>query len=279
MSAGIFTMPAAAYHADPAPEPSLSNSVLRVLLTQTPRHAWMTHPRLNPFFEPGAGNGTFDIGSTAHALLLEGMSVAVIVDADDWRTKAAQQARDDARAAGKVPLLLKQHQAVTAMVDAAQAYVGESPLLRGVFERAKPEQVLVWREANVWCRARLDLLTDDRTLVLDYKTTTAPNPDTFIRSMVGYGYDTQSVFYPRGLAALGHRGARFVFLVQEAVPPFACYEVEPAESMRELANRKIDRGLRRWRECLTTNKWPAYPHGIHQAEAPVWALKEEESIA
>ena len=42
----------AEYHADPAPEPSLSRSLAHTLLTRSPRHAWQAHPRLNPAWLP-----------------------------------------------------------------------------------------------------------------------------------------------------------------------------------------------------------------------------------
>jgi hypothetical protein len=58
-----------AYHADPAPAPSLSSSIAKTILHQTPRHAWFEHPRLNPNFEP-KDDSKFDLGSVAHELLL-----------------------------------------------------------------------------------------------------------------------------------------------------------------------------------------------------------------
>jgi hypothetical protein len=283
MKPGLYTMPAAEYHADPAPAPSLSNSLIRCLLDLTPRHAWLQHPRLNPHFVPFNGEGKFDAGTVAHAMLLEGEDVCQVIDAGDWRTNAAKDARDAARKAGKVPLLSDQHAVVKAMVRAAREYVDSTPL-RGVLERAKPEQTLVWREkSGVWCRARLDLLdlTGSDPLILDYKTTgVGGGPAEFARrNVLAHGYDTQSVFYPRGLGALGYGGARFMFLVQEDEPPFMCYLAEPSESLIELANSKVRRALGLWQRCLQSNQWPGYPDSVHQLEAPVWALKDEEIAA
>ncbi|WP_242401117.1 hypothetical protein [Acetobacter okinawensis] len=45
---GIYDLPEAQYHADPCPTPSLSNSVARILLDESPMHAHFSHPRLNP---------------------------------------------------------------------------------------------------------------------------------------------------------------------------------------------------------------------------------------
>jgi hypothetical protein len=228
-------------------------------------------------YEPPPDAQVFDIGTVAHALLLEGDDRAAVIDAEDWRTKAAKEARDAAREAGKIPLLPDQHAAVRDMLQAAHDYI-ERTDLRGIFSRGKPEQSLIWKDTGVWCRARLDWLTDDRSVILDYKTTGADGPGEFIRrNLITHGYDTQAVFYPRGLGALGHRGARFLFLVQESFAPFMCYLVEPAESMVELATHKISRALPLWRDCLGSNRWPGYSTDVHQADAPMWAMKEEEA--
>src|SRR3989304_4859845 len=57
----------------------------------------------NPAWAPEATEQT-DLGTLAHALLLEqDDSRLVVVEADDWRTKAARLARDEARAARKRP--------------------------------------------------------------------------------------------------------------------------------------------------------------------------------
>ena len=44
---GIYPgISAADYHADCAPEPSLSSSIARTLLAQSPLHAYHAHPRM-----------------------------------------------------------------------------------------------------------------------------------------------------------------------------------------------------------------------------------------
>ena len=100
---GIYTdFPVDQYRADPCPQPSLTQSIAKVILDHSPLHAWHAHPRLNPRFVQDEEK-KFDIGNTAHALLIgRGKSIAVI-DADDWRTKAAKEAREAAAfAKGKI---------------------------------------------------------------------------------------------------------------------------------------------------------------------------------
>ena len=68
------------YHADVgSPVPSLSSSIANVLISRSPLHAWMAHPRLNPDWRPEPWNKRLDFGTFAHKLLLEGNEDAIAV--------------------------------------------------------------------------------------------------------------------------------------------------------------------------------------------------------
>ena len=270
---GLYKITAAEYLADPVVEPSLSASIARTLLDRSPRHAWWAHPRLNPAYRTDHDE-KFDLGTAAHALLLEGPGEdrLVTIEADDWRTKSSQEARAAARAAGNVPLLGRQVLEVMAMVRAARQQLAAHldppmPLAHGM-----PEAALVWQERDVWCRARLDWLHADRRTVDDYKTTVgSANPDAWTRgSLFGLGYDVQAAFYLRGVKAVFGLEADFRFVVQEAAPPYALSVIGLAPSVLQLAHRKVEYAIDRWRACLASGRWPGYPSHPCYAEAPPW---------
>ncbi len=48
MTPGLHRLEAEACHRDPAPAPSLSSTLARLLLRRSPAHAWHASPRLNP---------------------------------------------------------------------------------------------------------------------------------------------------------------------------------------------------------------------------------------
>lgn len=266
---GIYAgIPEAEYHADVCPEPSLSSSIIKLLVTQSARHAWTAHPRLNPQ-HVSEESERFDIGKAAHALLLEDEDRMVVVDAKDWRTKAAQEARDAARAAGKFPVLPHQNQAIREMAQEAARTLVLIPELDGVLAEAKPEQTLIWREGETWCRARPDWMVS--TLLIDYKTTDNASPDVWSRNkLVEMGYDIQAAWYLRGLKALTGDDADFVFLVQEIEPPYECSAVGVSQAMLELGRRKVDVGLALWERCMRTQQWPGYPRAICWADPQAW---------
>lgn len=272
----VDCMDAAVYHGDPCPTPALSNSIIKPLLQQSPYHAWLQHPRLNPKCERD-DDSKYDLGGAAHGMLLEGADRCEVIDAEDWRTKDARALRDLAWAAGKIPLLRHTYEAATTMRLHAREFL-EHTEFAGVLERGKPEQSVFWQDyRGIWVKARLDWLTDDRRVILDYKTT-ALTPAKWMRAMSDNGHDTQALLYQRGMSVLGHPGCRFVFLVQETSAPYACWLVEATESMRELANMKIARATRLWADCLERNHWPSYPNTVQPAHATNWALAEEEAL-
>lgn len=77
MTAELQTMSAEAYHQDPAPQPSLSSSIAKILLDQSPRHAWLAHPKLNPNYV-AEEDSRFDIGTAAHVMMLERDSSRIV---------------------------------------------------------------------------------------------------------------------------------------------------------------------------------------------------------
>jgi hypothetical protein len=258
--------------------PSLSASIAHVLLTKSPAHAWHRHPRLNPAWAPET-NEAAEIGTIAHALLLERDSSRIVeVLADDWRTKAAKEAREAARSAGMLPVLSHKLAAARTMVEVAYAAWATSELPD--MATGEVEQTLVWGEpiqpgVSAMCRCRPDWLSDDRRIVVDYKTTaTSAEPNTWSRGpLLSSGYDLQAAFVTRAVQALyAPRDITVVFLVQEVEAPFACSFVSLAPSFTAWADEKFTRSLALWSECLSANTWPAYPQRIAYAEPPEYAI-------
>lgn len=270
LTEGIHQIGEAEYHADPCPQPSLSSSIARLLLNQSPRHAWTAHPRLNKNHEPEE-RGIFDIGSAAHRVVLGKGADLAIIEADSFRTKAAQEARDKARAEGKIPMLTDQFEAVVAMHQAGRAQLSAHEEASGAFTNGQAEVTLVWREGDIWCRCRLDWLPADRVFFDDYKTTTDASPDAVVRTVFGNGYDVQAAFYRRGIRKiLAVPDPRFRFVVQEKAAPYALTVAALTPAALDMADRKVDTALALWSQCLKANQWPGYPGRTVYVEPPAW---------
>jgi hypothetical protein len=282
---GILDLRSDDYHADPCDTPSLSASIATILCTRSPAHARAAHPKLNPD-RVREEKGAFDIGTAAHAILLEGYDAVEVVDADDWRTKAAKAARDAARAEGKIPLLAKVRDDVLAMVAAVRAQLVDHLADPPLFSDGKPEQTLVWEEpGGVTCRARLDWLRDDRATIDDLKTTSrSASPEAYSRALFNVGGDVQAAFYIRGVQELTGETPEFRWVVVETQPPFALSVIAPGPDVLTIGRKKVEYALDVWRRCFASGEWPAYPPMVAYAELPPyeearWLEKELREAA
>ena len=262
LEAGIHLgVPLAEYVADPAPSPSLSSGIAHAILEDSPLHAFWKHPRLNPHYQHDHKTA-FDLGTVAHAVLLEGdyKKIAVVAKATDWRTKEAKDTRDEARAAGMIPILVEQMSEVELMVEESQRAIAESELAT-VFtpEGGDSEVTLIWEENGVWCRSRPDRMSKDRRILVDYKTTGASaEPNAWTKGpMIGNGCDLQAALGLRGMTALsGGRNTQFIFIVQENYAPYAVSFVGFGEQFKLYADVRVERALKIFKRCQNNNEWP-----------------------
>jgi len=286
---GIFTIPAADYHADPCEVPSLSASIAHLLISKSPLHAWTAHPKLNPDYER-KDDERFDLGTATHALILEEREiedVVEIVEAPDWRTKAAKEQRESARAGGKIALLTSQVDDVLAMMRACKAQLEQVEADPPIFASAgRAEQTLIWEEeGGVVCRALVDWLHDDHRAIDDLKTTKGnAAPHAWIRNnLFGMGFDVQLAFHARGVKKLTGVTPQMRYVVQETSPPYALSVVSLGTAALMAAEVKIEHAIYKWGACLETGRWPGYAPAVHYADLPAWeemrTLELEEASA
>jgi len=290
---GIYAIDSDMYHSSSVSDNvCLSNSIANIMLRQSPYHAWMAHPKLNPL-AVHKESSRFDLGTAAHDLILEGGTAKIcVINPEDYRSKptktdpegaipkgwtnnAIKAARDEARSNGLVPLLPWDSAVINSMVIEAQEFI-EKSALKGIFQRGKAEESAFWEDRGVHCKARLDWLTDDREFILDYKTTDSAHPEAFIRQIGRMGYDLQSAFYSRGIDVLTGKRPRFVFLAQEIEAPYSCSLIGLDAAYEEIAAGRYIMALDQWKACLEANNWPAYASEIHFASPPAWLMQQHE---
>lgn len=269
------------YHSDPAPEPSLSNSIAKLIYDKSPRHAWLKHPKLNPEWTPEDKDPKrpMEIGTAAHKMLLgKGRNVRVI-DYPDYKPKAAQQERAAAYAAGDAPLVRDDAESVEALVKAAREQIADDPETREFLDPGQSELTMLWRDKGaIWCRGRIDRLPNTaleggHVTVFDLKTTGASaHPEEYPRTFYDADHDTQDPFYRRGIRTLipGIRTIKFVFIVIEQKPPYAMKPYVLGGQAAAEAEEKVEIAIDTWGACLRRNEWPRYTKGVHHIDPPTW---------
>lgn len=269
-------VPIADYVADrvPGPEgvaipPTLNSSVANLLLTRSARHAWEASPRLNPAWAPD-DDRDFDLGTASHGVLLEGREIFVI-DYPDYRSKSAQAVRDEAKAAGKLPALAWQAEAIKRIVKNARAKLDSCPDLEDI-GLGMPEQTILWQHEGIWLRCRPDWLSADHRVIISLKTTRASaEPTAFMRTILGGGYDLQAAFELAGVKAATGIDATYVWLAVECAAPYAASLIGLSPEFREFAMIKFRKAVGLWTACLAENRWDGYPARIAYVDLPPWA--------
>lgn len=262
---GIYDLGEEEYHADPVPEGSLSSSGSKLLLRSPALYQYrLEHPE---------HKDTFDAGHIVHTLVLGTGSEIKVLDHDSYRTKAAQEERDDARAAGLVPILRDKYQPLK---DTAEAVLAE-PLARALLEREGQQEVSLFaqdEETGVWLRGRIDHLPSPvqrRTIGVDLKTSADANPREFANGAARYGYDVQAEWYRHLITATrGDEDPAFVFIVVEKEPPHLVSVIELDRDFRDLGKRRMRRAINLYHQCRESGRWPGYASAVAHIGPPKW---------
>lgn len=215
----------------------------------------------------------FDFGNVTHSVVLENTTGSLVeVKADNWMTKAAKEARIEARQNGQIPMLTKDIVKVFEMRDAIMTNADAKALLTGhVAERSYFATI----DGNqVKCRP--DLFHGFTGTIGDLKTVGSADPAEFRRAAYNLGYHQSAAHYQDVVQAVTGFKPRFKFLLIEKEPPYLTSVVELDAEFVEWGRIENDRALRIYRECVTNDRWPDYPS--HQnLPAPLWAIREMEA--
>lgn len=261
------------YHADRS---SLSSSGARTLLKSPAKFRWQMS-------QPPQTAKHFDIGHFVHAKVLGVGQPIVIIEADSYKTKAAQAKRDEAYAAGKIPMLEADAAEATRTAEAVLKHPGAARLL----DRGIPELSAYWHDLDtgVRLRARFDLLrefTDGRPpLVIDVKTTgTSAAPEEFSATAGKYGLHFQEAFYREAVRATGiHEDAVFVFINVEKEPPYLVSLTRLTPDAIILGAQRMRRAVDLYASCIAADQWPGYGNEIHTVDLPRWTYTQEDQPA
>ena len=270
---GVYELDESVYHADAVAGRSLSVSGCKRLLPPS-CPAMFAYER--DFGR--APKAAFDFGHAAHAVVLGTGAPLVVVDAKDWRTKAAQEARDAAYEAGSTPILPGEYAQVQGMAAALREHPTAAALLEP--KDGAPEQSLFWRDepTGTMLRSRLDWLphvNGSRMVIADYKTCAASDLASIIKAVHTFGYHMQAAFYRAGVQALGlDDDPAFVLIFQSKTAPYLVQCVEPDDFALEVGAALNRKAIDLYAHCTATDTWPGWGHGITRVSLPPWAATD-----
>lgn len=271
---GVYDIPEDVYHADPVDGGSLSASGAKKLLACPARFDYDRR-------HPPKSSAAMELGTAAHKIVLGVGADLVLVDADNYRTKAAQEIRDAARAAGKVPLLPAEMAEAEAMAAAVRAH----PLAGRLFDGGEPERSLFWvdEHTGIWRRSRLDWLpfpSARRMVIPDLKTGMSVSPDAIAKAVWNFGYYIQAPWYVDAVRALGlDDDPDFLLVFVETAPPYLVTVAGLDDDAMRTGRERGRKACERFRDCTESGIWPGYTDEvqIEWVSLPRWArLRDEE---
>lgn len=272
MTAKLIKVTPDEYHALP---PAFSQSLATTLIAKSPLHA-----RTQQLDGSGkAPTDSMDLGNVVHSLVLGTGKKYAVLEYNDFRTKAAKEARDAARARGQVPILRDDFEEARQIA----IRIHEQLDARGIVLNGDSEVAIEWDEetpfGTVTCRGMMDHLWLRHGRILDLKVTADASPLKVERSAESFGYAIQCAAYTRALGkydpSLAGR-TTFLFVFAETSPPYAVNVCKPDGVFRELGDRRWTRAVMTWANCMLENKWPGYGSGVNDLTAPPWAMQREE---
>ncbi|MCJ2107899.1 PD-(D/E)XK nuclease-like domain-containing protein [Methylobacterium sp. E-041] len=275
---GLYRMPAAVYHADPAPKPSLSSSIAKLIVSNSPHHAFAEHPRLGKIAgdEPDATRPK-EIGTAAHKLILGQGVDLVVIDADDYRTAYAKTERAAAYADELAPILRPDLEKAELLAEKVRGGVARIDGCDG-FAGAPAEVVAIAQDrSGAWLRIMMDRIEihDTHAIIWDVKTgEQSAAPQGLGRRIEGMGMEVQAALYVRVLEALlphlaGRIRFRWIFVENEF--PHGLTVAEADNVGMTVGARKVDAAIHLWNRCTVSGEWPGYPAQIVRVDFPEWA--------
>lgn len=273
--AGIYRMAEDDYHADPCPEPSLSNSGARLLYQTCPSIFW--HRRL----DPPAPSKALLFGTAAHKWILEGATFeeryTVLSPAHSNRSALGKATVESIEAKGRIPIPYADWQTIRAMREAMEAH----PFASNAFRGGRPEMSLFWQDQllGVWCRARPDYLPDRGSIVVDYMTARSVHPEDLRKALVTFGYDAKADWLMRGVRALGLIDKPSVaYVIQQSDPPYPVVVARLTPTTLLGGRMKNDLALALFAKSLRTGVWPGYgDHDVIDLDLPEWEHRRLEA--
>jgi len=186
------------------------------------------------------------LGSAVHKLVLEPDSFNedfIIEDFDGAELNKNSKAYKEAKkkwleSVGDREILSKDlFEQVTKMARNVKAIAG------GLLQNGLPERAFFSEFDGIAVKCKADYYIESAGIVIDLKTTKSIKD--FKKSVLEYGYGTQSAFYTDVIRSLGKKADRFVFILVETKKPYMV-------SVQEMSLESLEEGRSIYSEHLQT---------------------------
>lgn len=184
---------------------------------------------------------------------------------ENFRTKAAQEWRDEQLAAGKIVVSQEQAQRASEMDD---VIAGEIAATHGQCQY----EVAVYSDVAHKVKGQIDIVPPKSDFLVDLKTTSSiPEQEAIPGMILSRGYHWQAAMYlDLYNAATGECRDKFELLLIETEAPYETARVILSEKMIESGRLEYQIALDRWAYCVSKNRWQKRIDSCYVADLPAW---------
>ena len=131
------------------------------------------------------------------------------------------------------------------------------------------------------CKCRADCITTigNMPMVIDLKTASCADNQTFTREAIKYGYEFQAAMYLDGIDKCTGTKHGFVFIVIEKDPPYAVNIFQADDLFIKHGYDLFREYIGIYHDCKTTGNWYGYLgkfDNVNNLSLPAWLAKEVE---
>lgn len=245
-----------------------SQSCAKVLLSRSALHA-RASMRKKP-------TKYMDRGNILHRLLLGKGKDYDVLQFSDYKTKAAQTARDASHEAGRVPVLAHHFEEHCLAAESLRVRLADMGLVLDGASELAFEWTEITHHGAVLCRGMADHIWLDTGRILDLKIIDNAAPSNVERSAATLDHAVQHAAYTRAVQQLRPDlvgRVQFLFAFCEPGEPYDVNVSEPDGVFRELGEQRWIRAVTTWAKCVAEDKFPGY--GVNHLNAPIWQLRNE----
>jgi hypothetical protein len=212
-----------------------------------------------------------DLGTLIHSAILEPETpltdIASVSPYADFRTKAAQEWRDDQREMGR---MIATEDDIRAASGCEQVFSEDYAQRFGV--GYKSEVAVFATIGATQIKGMIDLVPDGLDLLVDLKTTARIGSLREItNTIINRGYHWQAALYlDLWNAATGEKRNRFVICFIEVTEPYESAWVEVSPELIEAGRAGYMNALAKWQSCVAIDVWPRQHEGITLIEKPAY---------
>lgn len=224
------------------------------------------------------------VGNAFHSLVLEPNEFEkryAVIPKLDMRTAEGKAYKQQLESEQRELLTADEFETICGMRDS----VMQNEIARKLLTGADIETSIYWTDeiTGEQCKARPDIFhsSKDTTIIVDLKSCTSADTETFKKEVVKYGYDLQVYMCCNALQREFNNPTEFIFIAVEKTPPFMVNIMIADNYIKTRGERLFREYLGIYSDCKKTDNWYGYlgfANQMNELTLPTYLQAEIDTV-